>query len=114
MGYTLCVLGCGTMGIAVLSGVIASLDPQASLISHVGLHRKWEMHTPGTLTPVSEDPSTVDPSLPSRFLACVSREESAKRLRGTFSALGGLGSQIEVVVGDNLGAVEKADVVLLW
>lgn len=103
------------MGIAVLSGVVASLDPHAGVLpSATSQRRKWESHTPGTLTPVSEYPPTSDPALPSRFLACVSREESAKRLRGTFSALGGIGSSIEVIVANNLEAVQQADVVLLW
>jgi pyrroline-5-carboxylate reductase len=102
------------MGIAILSGVVASLDPHAGVLPKSGLHRKWEIHTPGTLTPVSEDPAQLDPALPSRFLACVSREESAKRLRGTFAALGGMGTEIEVIVADNVDAVQQANVVLLW
>lgn len=108
MGYTLCVLGCGTMGIAVLSGVIASLD-SASVPAYTG--PKWESHTPGTVTPALG--GSDDDDLPSRFIACVSREESAKRLRGLFFSLGGLGPSVEVFVGNNVQAVQQADVVLL-
>lgn len=126
MGYTLCVLGafvfrvsmsqtllryvigCGTMGIAVLSGVIASLES-----GHGPVHPapKWESHTPGTVTPAL---TQFDESLPSRFIACVSREESAKRLRGLFFSLGGLGPSVEVSVAQNVQAVQQSNVVLLW
>ena len=98
------------MGVAVLSGVIASLDasrePQYAA-------PKWESHTPGTVTPALQH-SDVDITLPSKFIACVSREESAKRLRSLFFSLGGLGPSVEVCVASNVSAVEKADVVLLW
>ncbi|GJE86931.1 pyrroline-5-carboxylate reductase [Phanerochaete sordida] len=107
MGYTLCVLGCGTMGVAVLSGVIASLD-SASDPTYPG--PKWESHTPGTVTPAL---AVADDALPSRFLACVSREESAKRLRGLFFSLGGQGPSVEVCVANNVQAVQQSDVVLL-
>ncbi|KAI0079905.1 pyrroline-5-carboxylate reductase [Panus rudis PR-1116 ss-1] len=106
MGYTLCVLGCGTMGVAVLSGVLASLDTTAS----ESVAAKWESHTPGTVTPAVL-PS--DDSLPTRFIATVSREESAKRLRNTFFTLGSYGPSVEILVGENVRAVKEADVVLL-
>ncbi|TCD68888.1 delta 1-pyrroline-5-carboxylate reductase [Steccherinum ochraceum] len=95
------------MGIAVISGVLASLESTSSP-HHTA---KWESHTPGTLTPTVQFPS--DESLPSRFLACVSREESGKRLRELFLPLGGLGSSVEVLVGENVRAVREADVVIL-
>lgn len=97
------------MGIAVLSGVIDSLDAISKLQN--GFPEKWESHTPGTLTPVGHSDDT---SIPSRFIACVSREESARKLRHIFAGLGGLGSTVEVVAGKNLEAVQAADVVLLW
>ena len=97
------------MGIAVLSGVIASLD-SASVPAYTG--PKWESHTPGTVTPALG--GSDDDDLPSRFIACVSREESAKRLRGLFFSLGGLGPSVEVFVGNNVQAVQQSDVVLLW
>lgn len=96
------------MGIAVLSGVIASLEPKQD--PHYP-PQKWESHTPGTATPKL---STADESQPSRFIACVSREESAKRLRGLFFGLGGLGPSVEVRVADNVRAVQESDIVLLW
>ncbi|TFK54953.1 putative delta 1-pyrroline-5-carboxylate reductase [Heliocybe sulcata] len=108
MGYTLCVLGCGTMGIAILSGVVDSLEARNS--STRPPHPKWELHTPGTLTPVD---SSEDASLPSRFIACVTRSESARKLKGVFSALGPIGEKVEVVTGQNLESVRQADVVIL-
>ncbi|VDB82626.1 unnamed protein product [Peniophora sp. CBMAI 1063] len=109
MGYTLCVLGCGTMGVAITSGVLASLQPHHPL-GHIDGPQKWELHTPGTRTPTTG--AEVDPSLPSRFIACVKREDTAKRLRGTFGSVAG-GSQVEVLADKNVDAVKQADVILL-
>ncbi len=97
------------MGIAILSGVVASLESEHSSIHGLPMP-KWESHTPGTLTPTDHD----DASIPSRFIACISREESATKLRAIFGGLGRLGSSVEVVVSKNLYAVQQADVVLLW
>ena len=100
------------MGIAVLSGMIDSLDGSSSLRKEFP---KWESHTPGTLTPEAEESSeAVPPTIPNRFIACVTREESAKKLRGVFANLGPMGSRVEVLASRNLQAVESADVVLLW
>lgn len=95
------------MGIAIVSGVIDSLDSRNTFRN--GLE-KWESHTPGTTTPVG----TPDETSPTRFIACVSREESANKLRAIFDTLGSLGESVEVVVKQNLNAVKQADVVLLW
>jgi pyrroline-5-carboxylate reductase len=99
------------MGIAITSGVLASLHSQSPLHGLKSGQPKWESHTPGTSTPVVAD--VDDPTLPSRFIACVQREESARRLREKFRAVLG-GGAIEVTVGDNLSAVQQSDVVLLW
>lgn len=100
------------MGIAITSGVLASLDSQSPLHRLRSGFPKWESHTPGTSTPT--DVASGDPTLPSRFIACVKREESAKRLRETFRSLaGGGGEAVEVIVGQNTAAVQQSDVVLL-
>ncbi|RDL37381.1 Pyrroline-5-carboxylate reductase [Venustampulla echinocandica] len=97
---TLAVLGCGTMGIAILSGILSSL---------------YEVQTPksaflqspsGTSTPLEEVPSR----LPSRFIACVRRPESAKRIK---KELGAYTKNVYIVQNDNVGACKEADVVLL-
>ena len=94
------------MGVAIISGVVASLQSRDNI--HVP---KWESHTPGTSTPTADSP---DPSLPSFFIATVTRQESAKKLQHTFGLLGGLGSSVQVLVGENLTAVHQSDVVILW
>ena len=100
------------MGVAVLSGVIDSLEAASSKAISEGLSNsklKWESHTPGTLTPTSDDPA-----IPTRFIACVRRQETARKLERTFAELGRLGSTVEVVTSSrNADAVKTADVVVL-
>lgn len=93
------------MGVAVLSGTLASLESNAPSIPP----QKWEYHTSGTTTPVQGS----DPSLPSRFLACVNREESARKLRKFFGSTN-LGQTVEVSADQNVYAVKQSDVILLW
>ncbi len=111
------------MGIAILSGVVASLDarnahtsgsPNGSQIFSPQSSKlpKWESHTSGTSTPLAA-PDTVA-SLPSRFIACVSREESVRHLMRTFHGRGNLSETVEIVAGENTASVGEADVVLLW
>lgn len=99
------------MGVAITAGVLASFDTRSPLHGFVSGQPKWESHTPGTSTPT--DHADIDPTLPSRFIACVSREESARRLREKFRTVIG-GEAIEVTVGQNVSAVNQSDVVLLW
>jgi hypothetical protein len=125
MGYTLCVIGvhisicndsaqaellsgCGTMGVAVLSGVISSMTSQVAepLYSR---GPNWETHTPGTVTPALN----ADPTFPRRFLATAAREASVKKLQRQFGSLGGLGATVEVSAGKNVEAARQADVILL-
>lgn len=96
------------MGVAVLSGVVQSLDVPARTAQALSSN-KWELHTPGTLTPSG----TPDRSTPSKFIACVSREASAKKLRGILDPLGPMGKSIEVLYSQNLDAVKRSDVILL-
>lgn len=97
------------MGIAVLSGVVDSLDVP-SRVAAGSAQNKWESHTPGTLTPTG----TPDASTPTRFIACVSREGSASKLRSTFDLLGPLGKSIQVLASQNVQAAKQSDVILLW
>ena len=94
------------MGVAILSGVLASLDARNSFVPQP----KWESHTPGTMTPQTLE----DESLPSRFIACVSREETAKRLGSAFFAAGTLGRSVEIVQSRNVEAARQSNVILLW
>lgn len=115
MPYQLCVLGCGTMGVAVLSGVIEGL-------SHPAHHRPADPHSGdhsgGPSTPMGSlilDSSANPASLPDRFVATVNRAESARKLRKVFLELGGVGPSVQVrQSADNVKSVHESDVVLLW
>ncbi|KAH8671887.1 pyrroline carboxylate reductase [Tricladium varicosporioides] len=98
---TLTVLGCGTMGIAILSGILSSL---------------YELQTPkpsflqsqsGTSTPALED---LPSRLPSKFIACVRRPESAKKIK---TALSAYSKAVTIVQNDNVDACREGDVILL-
>lgn len=95
------------MGIAVLSGVVASLESHPSFLNGPP---KWESHTSGTSTPVGPPDATS----PSRFIACVSRDDSVRYLKKTFHEIGGLAETVEVRAKENVKSVEEAEVVLLW
>jgi pyrroline-5-carboxylate reductase len=90
------------MGIAIISGVIASLE---QLERPKELY-KWESHTPGTLSPTG----LPDASIPTRFIACVSRRNSAIKLSHVFGGF----EAVSVLVSKNLEAVQQSEVVLLW
>jgi len=94
------------MGVAIISGVVASLEAKAT---QPFPSAKWESHTPGTLTPHERE----DESLPSRFIACVSREESVKKLQGIFTAPDAFGRNVEILKSQNVKAAGQADTVLL-
>jgi pyrroline-5-carboxylate reductase len=98
------------MGIAITSGVLASIEPEAKERFTPDISAKWESHTPGTSTPTG----SPDDTLPSRFIATVSREDTAKKLKTTFATTGSLGQHVEIVAGQNVSAVASSDVVLLW
>ncbi|UKZ77771.1 hypothetical protein TrVFT333_005497 [Trichoderma virens FT-333] len=93
---TMAVLGCGTMGIAILNGILTSLV---------------EMQGPKPLQSGASTPSEEVPrSLPSRFIACVRTPETAKKVK---SALWEHSSVLKVVRNDNLAAVQQSQVILL-
>jgi len=94
------------MGVAILSGVLSSLDQNSS-----GPTPKWESHTSGTVTPVAF--VEEDPALPIRFLACVSREVTARGLKPAFTKVSHMGAAVEICVGKNVQAVKQSDVILL-
>ena len=99
------------MGVAILSGVIASLDSSSKGPTAHLRAEKWESHTPGTLTPAIP---LEDESQPSKFIACIGRDNTVAKLRETFLSLGPLGASVDCRLGENLWAVQQADVVLLW
>ncbi|KAG8881007.1 delta 1-pyrroline-5-carboxylate reductase [Tulasnella sp. 331] len=101
---------CGTMGIAIISGVTASLETRAKhphLIDDTSPASGTSTPSPGSTQ------GAPDAALPSRFIACVSRHETAKKLKRTFQELGSIGQNVEVLVSENLQAVKESDVILL-
>ncbi|SCV71066.1 BQ2448_3828 [Microbotryum intermedium] len=111
MPYQLCILGCGTMGIAILSGVLDNLsfpnDP------HEARNNAGETGPSTPMGSVILDPNNPD-ALPDRFIATVNRSESAKKLRRTFRDLGPLGSTVQVRQSDsNVSSVKESSVILL-
>lgn len=85
----------GTLGIAILSGILSSLSEQTSARS-----------TNGTTTPSEELPLRT----PSRFIACVTRPASAKRIN---TELSHLTSALTILQNENIKGVREADIVLL-
>ena len=90
----------GTMGIAILSGIFAALDSLQS-----SSHTK---SSSGTSTPASS--VDLPARLPSRFIACVRRPQSAQRIK---SSLSPNRSSLTILENENLRGVQDADVVLL-
>ncbi|RUS30481.1 pyrroline-5-carboxylate reductase [Jimgerdemannia flammicorona] len=84
---TLCVLGCGTMGVAILQGIQDTLDKTA---------------TDGDYAQAT--------GYPHAFIATCSQEESQVKLNRIFEGR----ADTVVMCGENAEAVGKADVVLLW
>jgi pyrroline-5-carboxylate reductase len=89
------------MGIAILSGILTSLyeiqPPKQSFLLQ---------SQSGTSTPAEELPSR----LPSRFIACVRRPESAKKIK---QALISHLKAVKIVQNDNVTACQEGDVILL-
>lgn len=103
-GLTLTVLGCGTMGIAILGGIMDSLASQ-----HPPDHVSIPGPSPsGTSTPAEPLPER----LPSRFNACVRRHESAKRIRTELNKYPAF-QKLTMYENDNLEPTQEADVILL-
>jgi pyrroline-5-carboxylate reductase len=92
------------MGIAILSGMMAYIDDRDRGIQFIAPARLVDNTTPST--PTEELP----PSLPRRFIACVRRKDSAKRIQESLSRYQ---TPLEIFTNENVKAVEAADVVLL-
>lgn len=88
------ILGCGTMGTAILSGILASLAQSAETMDH------------DKSLPAERIPSR----LPSRFYACVRSARGAKRVH---DELDKYNANLHVFENDNVSAVKDSDVVLV-
>ncbi|KAG0211105.1 delta 1-pyrroline-5-carboxylate reductase [Mortierella sp. GBA30] len=105
---TICVLGCGTMGIAIIRGTMDSIAGADSVQSSP----RFANAAIASLQSEKSEQSTEteeDPLRPAGFIACVSHQESALKLRKT------LGDQVRVLHGEsgNVRGVCEADVILL-
>lgn len=100
------------MGVAILSGVISSLETRASLPRNPNASSQPPS---GISTPTaSQFFDAPEASLPSTFLATVGREETGRKLRRTFAEMGPIGKQVQVRAGQgNVETVDEADVILV-
>ncbi|PWN49769.1 putative PRO3-delta 1-pyrroline-5-carboxylate reductase [Violaceomyces palustris] len=103
-GYTLAVIGCGTMGVAILSGVFDSQRSQQE--SQNGGGASLSSSIASLSTAAGEDDLT---QLPTRFIACVNRAESVRKLRKIFQGA----NDVQILAQSNVKAAEQADVILL-
>jgi pyrroline-5-carboxylate reductase len=90
----------GTLGIAILSGIFASITEASTAPSPA-------YPDSGTATPTTDSPP---PRTPTKFIACVRRPESAKRIR---NALSPYPQPVTILQNENVKGVEAADVVIL-
>ena len=93
-GLTLCVLGCGTMGRSILTGIFETLREVSTTTSHV----------------------TSSSAIPKRFVAAVRSKATADRLTSEFQQAGYMSElDIAIIHGESATyrAVAEADVVLL-
>lgn len=123
---TLTVLGCGTLGIAILAGILDSIShhPNQSAAPSPAYPDSGTA-TPITSTSTSTSTSTTiespsiklngtKPSLntPTEFVACVRRPESAKRIKLAVQAYTDL-TPVTILQNENVRGVEAADLVIL-
>lgn len=116
MGYNLAVLGCGTMGVAILSGVLKSLEARLSLPLNDEGSAGREPPS-GISTPTaSQFLNAPEDTLPSNFAVTVGREETVRKLRKVFKEMGRLGEAVDVRGGPgvNVQTASEADVILIW
>lgn len=112
---TLTVLGCGTLGIAILSGILDSISqhPNQSAAPSPAYPDS------GTATPTTSEPPSLANGVaslfqtPTRFVACVRRPQSAKRIRTAIAEFPLVADSVEILEGKNVLGVQKADIIIL-
>ncbi|KAL9010798.1 MAG: hypothetical protein Q9173_004304 [Seirophora scorigena] len=90
----------GTLGIAILSGILNSL----------GSHTSGSSPSPSDTATITAQIDDLPSRVPSRFIACVTRDASAKRVK---SALCSHLSTVTILQKENLKGVQEADVIIL-
>ncbi|KAI4173167.1 MAG: hypothetical protein LQ343_003094 [Gyalolechia ehrenbergii] len=111
---TLTILGCGTLGSAILFGLLSSRahDALGKPLSDRPIDVKKEHGLPDGETHQSSLEDYEDIQKPTRFITCVRTPESADRLRREL-ALFKRPSPVNIVQGENARAVQAADIILL-
>ncbi|KAL8719825.1 MAG: hypothetical protein Q9225_003228 [Loekoesia sp. 1 TL-2023] len=109
---TLTILGCGTLGSAILFGLLsdAAQDSSRKPSDRSVDYRKGSGLLNGDTHGAPQDAEDVQK--PTRFIACVRTPESADRLKKELADLN-CPPIVTIVQGDNARAVQAADTVLL-
>ncbi|KAF2015303.1 pyrroline-5-carboxylate reductase-like protein [Aaosphaeria arxii CBS 175.79] len=94
-GLTFTVLGSGTMGIAIMGGVMASLA---------------KAKTQSALADSSSTDDTKPSRLPSKFVACDTWKPAEEKVK---AALGHYNFPLKTLTNDNLTGAKEADILLL-
>lgn len=106
------------MGVAILSGVLKSLEARLSLpLNGQGSADGGREPPSGISTPTaSQFLNAPEDTLPSNFAVTVGREETVRKLRKTFTAMGRLGEAVDVRGGPgvNVTTATESDVILIW
>jgi pyrroline-5-carboxylate reductase len=89
------------MGIAILSGILSSLQQ---------IQTPNKPRSSASASGLSSKAEKPPARLPSKFIACVRRPESAEKIKKALSAHQ---SSVQVSLNDNVAACKQADVVLL-
>ena len=98
---TLTILGCGTLGIAILSGILSSISTTSSSPSPA-------YPDSGTATPTTDGPPQRTPT---NFIALVRRPESSKRIKRAVAEY--TSTPVTIYQNENVRGVTAADVVIL-
>lgn len=111
---TLGVVGCGTLGIAILSGILDSISqhPNQSAAPSPAYPDS------GTATPTTSESKSLNGvadifQTPTRFVACVRRPQSAKRIKIAVAEFPHVAQDVEILQSNNIQGVQQSDVVIL-
>jgi pyrroline-5-carboxylate reductase len=100
---TLAVVGCGNLGLAILSGILDSIS------------QKPDQSAGPSSDPDSgtAKPTTSEAQTPKRFIACVRSPKSANRIKVAVSEFPSVAQDVEILQSDNIKGVQQADVIIL-
>lgn len=102
------------MGVAVMSGVLASLEARQAAFPNGRTTPREPVS--GISTPTASMAlEASDESIPAAFIATVGREETARKLRKTFQTSTSLNDMIDVRsgAGSNVACAKESDIILI-